>query len=82
MSILLLKKSGVSQKKWRPPSTQTSPAHPAFFKKDGRHGFFNFIVVPLLQQYILRTDDCHLSSKMWDELGLNADESHRLHYFY
>jgi hypothetical protein len=48
----------------------TSTAHPAFLKKDGSHGFLNCIVVPLLQQYKLRTSDGHLASKMWDELGL------------
>jgi hypothetical protein len=51
-------------------SQKSSPAHPAFLKKDGRHGFINCIVVPLLQQYKLRTGDGHLASKMWDELGL------------
>jgi len=47
-----------------------SPAHPTFLIKDGRHGFLNCIVVPLLQQYKIRTGDGHLASKMWDELGL------------
>jgi hypothetical protein len=52
------------------PHAIASPAHPVFLKKDGRHGFLNCIVVPLLQQYKLRTGDSHLASKMWDELGL------------
>jgi hypothetical protein len=38
--------------------------------KDGRQGFLNCIVVPLLQQYTIRTGGGHLASKMWDELGL------------
>jgi len=33
-------------------------------------GFLNSIVVPLLQQYKLRTGDGHLAVKIWDELGL------------
>jgi hypothetical protein len=52
-------------------NTSASPTHPAFLKKDGRHGFLNCIAVPFLQQYKLRTGDGHLPSKMWDKLGLH-----------